>query len=125
MKADPKESESKAKTIADPLPNRLPMRGSALRATSGLCTEARCSISSPNHENAIIEIRAAFRPKADDLLPNKYSRSLRKRSLGLIGQQGESWALVWLHFSHAVLRRPLRAGRAQDGALFVTIGVML
>ena len=55
MIADPKESESKAKTIAGQLPNRLPMRDSALGATSGLCTEARCSISLPNHEIAIIE----------------------------------------------------------------------
>jgi hypothetical protein len=41
---------------------------------------------------AIIEIWAAFRPKADDLPPNRYSRSLKKRSLGLPGQQGGSWA---------------------------------
>ena len=58
MIADPKESESKAKTIAGQLPNRLPMRDSALGATSGSCTEARCSISSPNREIALIEIRA-------------------------------------------------------------------
>jgi hypothetical protein len=38
---DPKKSESKAKTIAGQLPNRLPMRDSALGAASGL---ARCSI---------------------------------------------------------------------------------
>jgi hypothetical protein len=43
------------------------MRGSALGATSGSCTEARCSISSPDHEIALFEIRGAFRPKADDL----------------------------------------------------------
>jgi hypothetical protein len=69
MIADPKESESKAKTIAAQLPNRLPMRGTALGATSGSCTQARCSISSPNHEIAITETRAASRPKADGLPP--------------------------------------------------------
>jgi hypothetical protein len=35
----PAGSESKAKTIAGQLPNRLPMRDSALGAASGLCTE--------------------------------------------------------------------------------------
>ena len=69
MMADPKESESKAKTIAGQLPNRLPMRDSALGAASGLCTEAPCSISSPNHEIALFEIPAALRPRADDLSP--------------------------------------------------------
>ena len=63
MIADPNESESKAKTIAGQLPNRLPMRDSALRATSGLCTEARCCISSPNHEIAIIEIGLPSDPR--------------------------------------------------------------
>ena len=58
MIADPKESESKAKTIAGQLANRLPMRDSAFGLTSGLCTEARCSISSPNREIALFEIRA-------------------------------------------------------------------
>jgi hypothetical protein len=62
MIADPKKSESKAKTIAGQLPNRLPMRDSALGAASGLCMEARCSISSPNHEIALFEIPAALRP---------------------------------------------------------------
>ena len=63
MMADPKESESKAKTIAGQLPNRLPMRDSALGAASDLCTEAPCSISSPNHEIARFEIPAALRPE--------------------------------------------------------------
>jgi hypothetical protein len=66
MITDPKKSESKAKTIAGRLTNRRPMRESAV-ATSGSSTEARRSITSPNHEVAIIEIRAAFRPKPDDL----------------------------------------------------------
>jgi hypothetical protein len=69
MMADPKKSESKAKTIAGQLPNRLPMGDSALGATSGLCTEARCCILSLNHEIALFEIPAALRPRADDLSP--------------------------------------------------------
>ena len=69
MIADPKKSESKAKTIAGQLLNRLPMRDSALGAASGLCTEARCCISSLNHEIALFEIPAALRPRADDLSP--------------------------------------------------------
>ena len=60
MIADPKKSESKAKAIAGQLPNRLPMRDSAFGAA--LCTEARCSISLPNHEIALFEIPAALRP---------------------------------------------------------------
>src|SRR5258705_2930961 len=69
MIADPKESESKAKTIAGQLPNRLPMRDSALGTASGLCTEARCSISSPNHEIALFEIPAALRPPGPMICP--------------------------------------------------------
>src|SRR6266403_2304325 len=61
MMADPKKSESKAKTIAGQLPNRLPMGDSALGAASGLWTEARYCISSLNHETALFEIPAALR----------------------------------------------------------------
>ena len=98
--ADPKESESEAKTIAGQLPNRLPMRDSALGATSGLCTVVRYCISSPNHEIAIIEIRAAVRPKVDDLSPKGYSRSLEKRPLGLTGtnKADRGQEEVWGHF---------------------------
>jgi hypothetical protein len=60
MMADPKQSESKAKTIAGQLPNRLPMRGGALGAASCLCTGAACSISSPGHEITIFKIPAAL-----------------------------------------------------------------
>src|SRR5207244_11292833 len=66
MMADPKKSESKAKTIAGQLPNRLPMGDSALGAASGLGTEARCCISSLNHEIALFEIPAALRPQAPE-----------------------------------------------------------
>src|SRR3982074_3756740 len=69
MIADPKKSESKAKAIAGQLPNRLPMRDSALGAASGLCTEARCCISSLNHETALFETPDALRPRPDDLSP--------------------------------------------------------
>ena len=48
MIADPKKSESKAKTIAGQLPNRLPMRDSALGAASGLCLVI-------NHEIALFK----------------------------------------------------------------------
>ena len=81
MIADPKKSESKAKTIAGQLPNRLPMRDSALGAASGLCTEARFSISSPNHEIALFEIPAALRPRADDLSPESIDVCSRKGHL--------------------------------------------
>src|SRR6266550_3668324 len=61
MIADPKKSESKAKTLAGQLPNCLPMRDSALGPTLvGSCTEVRCSISLPRHEIALFEIRAAL-----------------------------------------------------------------
>src|SRR3981081_2934637 len=63
MIADPKESENKAKTIAGQFPKRARMRDSALGATSGSCTEARCNILSPNHEGAIIAIRAGVKPR--------------------------------------------------------------
>src|SRR5712671_4300932 len=81
MIADPKKSESKAKTIAGQLPNRLPMRDSALAAASGLCTEARCSISSPNYEISLFEIPAALRPRADDLSPESIDVCSRKGHL--------------------------------------------
>src|SRR5882724_10798886 len=81
MIADPKKSESKAKTIAGQLPNRLPMRDSALGAASGLSTEARCSISSPNHEIALFEIPAVLRPRADDLSPESIDVCSRKGHL--------------------------------------------
>src|SRR6266478_5828355 len=81
MIADPKKSESKAKAIAGQLPNRLPMRDSAFGAASGLCTEARCSISSPNHEIALFEIPAALRPRADDLSPESIDVCSRKGHL--------------------------------------------
>jgi hypothetical protein len=51
MIADPNASESKAKTIAGRLPNCLPIRDNALGPTSGLCAQARYSISSSDHEN--------------------------------------------------------------------------
>jgi len=54
MIADPNASESKAKTIAGRLPNCLPIRDNALGPTSGLCAQARYSISSSDHEMAII-----------------------------------------------------------------------
>ena len=102
MIADPKESESKAKTIAGQLPNRLPMRRSALGATSGSCTEARCSISSPNHEIAITETWAASRPKADDLPPSGiHARPLKKRSPAN-NKADRGQPVVWLHSTHAV-----------------------
>jgi hypothetical protein len=81
MIAEPKKSESKAKTIAGQLPNRLPMRDSALGAASGLCAEARCSISSPNHEIALFEIPAALRSSADDLSPESIDVCSRKGHL--------------------------------------------
>src|SRR5262249_32038934 len=102
MIADPKESESKAKTIAGQLPNRLPMRRSALGATSGSCTEARCSISSPNHEIAITETWAASRAKADDLPPRGLrARPLKKRSPAN-NKADRGQPVVWLHSTHAV-----------------------
>src|SRR5438034_10762860 len=88
MIADPKKSESRAKTIAGQLPNRLPMRDSALGAASGLCTEARCSISSPNHEIALFEIPAALRPRADDLWPESIDVLLTERPLESTDRQG-------------------------------------
>ena len=78
MIADPKKSESKAKMLAGQLPNCLPMRNSALGPTSGSCTEARCSISLPKHEIALFEIRAASRPKADDLPPRVLASAQEK-----------------------------------------------
>src|SRR5258706_15869816 len=81
MIADPKKSESKAKTIAGQLPNRLPMRDSALGAASGLCTEARGCILSPNHEIALFEIPAALRPRADDMSPESIDVCSRKSHL--------------------------------------------
>ena len=68
MTADPKKSESKAKAIAGQLLNRL-MRDSALGAASGLCTEARCCISSLNHEIALFESLPPLDPRPDDLSP--------------------------------------------------------
>ena len=94
MMADPKKSESKAKTIAGQLQNRLPMRDSALGAASGLCTEARCSISSPNYEIALFEIPAALRPQADGLWPESIVCS-RKGHLNQPtngSDPGDSWA---------------------------------
>ncbi len=78
MMADPKKSESKAKTIAGQLPNRLPMRDSALGAASGLCTEARCCISSLNHEIALFETPDALRPRPEDLSPESIDAGSRK-----------------------------------------------
>jgi hypothetical protein len=102
MIADPKESESKTKTIAGQLPNRLPMRRSALGATSGSCTEARCSISSPNHEIAITQTWAASRSKADDLPPRSiHARPLKKRS-PTNNKADRGQPVVWLHSTHAV-----------------------
>ena len=80
MMADPKKSESKAKTITGQLPTRLPMRDSALGAASGFCT-ARCNISSPNHEIALVEIPATLRPRADDLSPESIDVCSRKGHL--------------------------------------------
>src|SRR6266566_9419425 len=80
MIADPKKSESKAKAIAGQLLNRL-MRDSALGAASGLCTEARCCISSLNHEIALFESPAALRPRADDLSPESIDVCSRKGHL--------------------------------------------
>ena len=95
MIADPKESESKAKTIAGQLPNRLPMRDSALGTASALCMEARCSISSPNHEIALFEIPAALRtPGANDLYSREYRRLLMEELLGSTDQQGGTRRLV-------------------------------
>jgi hypothetical protein len=88
MIADPKKSESKAKTIAGQLPNRLPMRDSALGAASGLSTEARCSISSPNHEIALFEIPAALRPRADDLSRPSVRTFAQGKATGSTDQQG-------------------------------------
>jgi hypothetical protein len=81
MIADPKKSESKAKAIAGQLPNSLPMRDSALGAASGLCTEARCCISSLNHEIALFETPDALRPRADDLWPESIDVCSRKGHL--------------------------------------------
>ena len=67
-------SESKAKTTAGQLPNRMPMQ----KTRSGqrkLRTEARCNISSPKHEIALVEIQAAFRSTANDLSPKSAVRS--------------------------------------------------
>ena len=95
MMADPKKSESKAKTIAGQLPSRLPMRDSALGAASGLCTEARCSISSPNHEITLFEILAALRPRADDLSPESIDVCSRKDHLNQPTPRGPGdW---WAH----------------------------
>ena len=94
MMADPKKSESKAKTITGQLPNRLPMRDSALGAASGFC-KARCSISSPNHEIALFEIPAALRPRADDLSPESIDVCSRKGHLNQPtngSDPGDSWA---------------------------------
>src|SRR6476620_781862 len=90
MIADPKKSESKANAIAGQLPNRLPMRDSAFGAASGLCTEARCSISSPNHEIALFEIPAALRPRADDLSPESIDVCSRKGNRPT-RRPGDSW----------------------------------
>src|SRR5258707_8021383 len=86
MMADPKKSESKAKTIAGQLQNRLPMGDRALGAASGLCTEAWCCISSLNHEIALFEIPAALRPQAS--VPREYRRLLMERPLGSTDRQG-------------------------------------
>src|SRR3954452_3248964 len=80
MMADPKKSESKAKTITGQLPTRLPMRDGALGAASGFCT-ARCNISSPNHEIALVEIPVTLDPGADDLSPESIEVCSRKRPL--------------------------------------------
>jgi hypothetical protein len=57
------------------------MRDGGLGAASGLCTEARCSISSPNHEIALFEIPADLRPRGDDLSPESIGRLLMERPL--------------------------------------------
>src|SRR3981081_626190 len=85
MIADPKKSERKAKTIAGEPPNRLPMRDSALGAALGLSTEARCSISSPNHEIALFEIPAALRPRS---VAREYRRLLTEKPLESTDRQG-------------------------------------
>src|SRR6266571_3789216 len=96
MIADPKKSESKAKAIAGQLPNRLPMRDSALGAASGLCTEAWCSISSPNHEIALFEIPAALRLPGPMICPPRVSTSAHGK--GYLDQPtnraepGDTWA---------------------------------
>jgi hypothetical protein len=92
MITDPKESESEAKMIAGQLQNRLPMRDSALRATLGSCTAARCSISSANHEKCDHREPSRLQPKTDDLPPRGIRVRSRTRSLGLTGQQGGSGA---------------------------------
>src|SRR6266513_1566549 len=88
MMADPKKSESKAKTIAGQLPNRLPMGDSALGAASGLCTEARCCISSLNHEIALFESPAALKTQGRWSVAREYRRLLMERPLGSTDQQG-------------------------------------
>jgi hypothetical protein len=79
MIADPKKSESNAKPITGQLPNRLPMRDSALGL--GLCTEARCCISSLNHEIALFETPDALRPRPEDLSPESIDGCSRKGHL--------------------------------------------
>ena len=93
MIADPKKSESKAKTITGQLPTRLPMRDSALGAASGFCT-ARCNISSPNHEIALFEIPAALKTQGRWSVAREYRRLLMERPLGSTDQQGGTRRLV-------------------------------
>src|SRR3977135_1647502 len=100
MIADPKASESKAKTIAGQLPNRRPMRNRALGAASSSCTEARYCIRSPQSD---------ARPM---IWPKRYSRKahLTPPTRRIVGKTAVS-----PHFTHGALRRQLllRTGACQ------------
>ena len=117
MIADPKASESKAKTIAGQLPNRLPMRDSALGATSGLCTEARCCISSPNQTQGPMTWpkRKSRKAHLDRARSNRANKADRRQYGGIAALRSLSPSTSLTHLNSLPARRPGVAYSLQYG----------